>query len=55
MNGDALTSVKMAFESGFKAALRGASIDSCAFKNPLHVVAFNRGWQRAKQLKEKGK
>jgi len=49
----ALTSVKMAFEAGFRACLRGQSIQSVFYKSPLMVKAWERGWTRAKQLKEK--
>ncbi len=53
MNRNALTSVKVAFEAGFRAALRGASILKCSYKNPLMVTAFERGWQRGTELKRK--
>ena len=51
VNGKAITSVTMAFESGFKAALRGASITVCTYKNPLMITAFERGYRKAKENK----
>ncbi len=52
-NGNALKSVQQSFEAGFRACLRGASILSCAYKAPIHITAFERGYQRATALKAK--
>ncbi len=49
INGNALTSVKMAFEAGAKAALRGVSINKCSYKNPLMIVAFEKGYRKFKK------
>jgi len=55
VSGNALTSVKMAFEAGFRACLAGKSIASASYKNPLMTRAWERGWTRAQQLKQKEK
>lgn len=49
----ALKSISQAFGSGFKAAMRGASISTCTFKKQAHIDAFEKGWRRYHHLSNK--
>jgi hypothetical protein len=53
MNPSALTSVKMAYEAGAKAALRGARIGSCYYKSPILILAFEKGYRKFKEMEKK--
>jgi ribosome modulation factor len=53
VNPNAITNVKQAFQSGYKAAMRGVSLDTCSYRNPLMGAAWERGWLSFQKNKPK--
>ena len=44
MPNNTITSKAQAFQSGYRAAMAGKSPDSCAFKTPIMVATWQRGF-----------
>jgi hypothetical protein len=52
---NALKHTQHAFEYGFRTALRGDASAPEQYDNPLYIAAYQRGYRRAVEIKNKEK